>query len=106
VYDNHTAKFIDFICHILGLRKLQTRSEAISKEFDEFIAEHNDLKADQIQFLSLIKSFILDKGVVEKEDLIAPPLANLHPQGIRGVFSPKQLDQVLAFISEMGQRAQ
>ena len=106
VYDNHTAKFIDFICHILGLRKLQTRTEVISKEFDEFIAEHNDLKADQIQFLMLIKSFLIDRGAVEREDLIGPPFTNLHPQGIRGVFPPSQLNEVMALIEEIGQLPQ
>ncbi|MBL7555095.1 MAG: DEAD/DEAH box helicase family protein [Bdellovibrionaceae bacterium] len=103
VYDNHTAKFIDFICHILGLKKLQTRTEVISKEFDEFIAEHNDLKADQIQFLMLIKTFILDRGVIEREDLIGPPFTNIHPQGIRGIFPPNQLNAVMALIEEIGQ---
>lgn len=103
VYDNHTAKFIDFICHILGLKKLQTRTEIISKEFDNFIAEHNDLKADQIRFLMLIKTFILDRGAVEREDLIGPPFTNIHPNGIRGVFPPAQLGDVLALIEEIGQ---
>lgn len=106
VYDNHTAKFIDFICHILGLKKLQTRTEIISKEFDTFIAEHNDLKADQIQFLMLIKTFILDRGAVEREDLIGPPFTNIHPSGIRGVFPPAQLGAVLALIEEIGQLPQ
>ena len=103
VYDNHTAHFIDFICHILGLRKLQTRTEIVSKKFDDFIASHNDLKADQIQFLMLIKSFFLDLGRVEREDLIGPPFTNINPQGIRGVFSPNQLNQVLSLIEQIGQ---
>ncbi len=106
VYDNHTAKFIDFICHILGLRKLQTRTEIISKAFDDFIAAHNDLKADQIQFLMLIKSFFLDRGKVEREDLIGPPFTNMHPSGVRGLFQPNQLNQVLSLIEQIGQSDQ
>lgn len=106
VYDNHTAKFIDFICHILGLKNLQTRTDVVSKEFDDFIAEHNDLKADQIQFLMLIKTFILDRGAIEREDLIGPPFTNIHPQGIRGMFPPTQLNAVLALIEEIGQLPQ
>ena len=92
--------------HILGLRTLQTRTDIISKEFDDFIAEHNDLKADQVQFLMLIKTFILDRGVIEREDLIGPPFTNIHPQGIRGVFQPKQLNAVMALIEEIGQLPQ
>lgn len=98
VYDNHTARFIDFIKHILGLQKLETRTEVIGRLFDQFISTHNDLKADQIQFLMMLKTFVLDRGQVEKENLIKPPFTNLHPQGIRGVFPPSQLSQVLQFL--------
>jgi type I restriction enzyme, R subunit len=61
------------------------------------------LKADQIQFLMLIKTFILDRGVIEREDLIGPPFTNIHPQGIRGIFPPNQLKAVMALIEEIGQ---
>ncbi len=103
VYDNRSARFIDFIRHILGLQKLQTRSETISKAFDDFISTHNDLRADQIQFLRMIKTFILDRGKIEREDLVAPPFTNMNPHGIRGIFPPTQLGQVLQFIEEIGQ---
>ncbi|QQR80999.1 MAG: hypothetical protein IPJ69_02325 [Deltaproteobacteria bacterium] len=105
VYDNRSARFIDFIRHILGLQKLQTRSETVSKAFDDFIFAHNDLRADQIQFLRMIKTFILDRGKIEREDLVAPPFTNMNPHGIRGIFPPTQLGQVLQFIEEIGQYA-
>lgn len=101
VYDNRSAKFIDFIRYILGLQKLQTRSELIAKAFDDFIASHNDFRADQISFLLMVKTFILDQGKIAKSDLVAPPFTNLHPQGIRGIFPPSTIGNVLNFIEEI-----
>lgn len=101
VYDNHTAKFIDFIRHILGLKKLQTRSEVIEKAFDDFIAKHNNFRADQISFLRMIQTFILQKGTIDRGDLIDKPFTNLNPQGIRGVFPPPIIGEVLNFVEEI-----
>lgn len=105
VYDNHTARFIDFIRHILGLQKLQSRSEAITQAFQDFISQHNDFKADQIAFLDMIKTFILNQGRIEKENLIEAPFTNVHPQGIRGIFKPNQQNQVLEFIEKISKLA-
>lgn len=101
-YDNRTAKFIDFIRHILGLQKLQTRTEQITRSFDTFIARHNDYTADQIQFMQILKTFILEQGKVEKENLIDRPFTNLHPKGIRGLFSNSELTEIIEFIEEIG----
>ena len=105
VYDNRTARFIDFIRHILGLEKLKTRTEAITEAFEAFIAKHNDFSADQIQFLQILKTFILDRGYIERKDLIDRPFTNLHPQGIRGLFSSQVIDEILEFAKKIGQKA-
>jgi len=97
VYDNRTARFIDFIRHILGLQRLQSRTELITQTFDDFIARHNDYTADQIQFMQILKTFILEQGSVEKENLVDRPFTNLHPKGIRGLFSPTEIEEILDF---------
>ena len=102
VYDNRTARFIDFIRHILGLQKLRSRTEVIAQSFDDFIARHNDYTADQIRFLLVLKTFVTDKGRVVNDDLIAQPFTNLHPQGIRGVFNPAELTEILEFVDKLG----
>jgi len=101
VYDNKTARFIDFIRHILGLQKLKTRTEVISKAFDAFISHHNDYSADQIRFIQTLKTFILEQGKAEKVDLINKPFTNIHPSGIRGVFNPSQINELLEFVSQI-----
>ncbi|MHB8483358.1 MAG: type I restriction endonuclease subunit R [Nitrospiria bacterium] len=102
VYDNKNAHFIDFVRYILGIQKLQSRSEIIAQAFDDFIAHHNDYSANQVEFLQIIKTFILNQGKVEKENLINRPFTNFHPQGIRGVFQLAQIDEILEFVSKIG----
>ena len=101
VYDNKKAKFIDFINHVLGLQKLQTRSETIAEVFDNFIKDHSDFNSEQISFLQILKSFIIERGQTTKENLISPPFTHLHPEGIRGIFKPLQITEILSFVEEI-----
>jgi len=103
VYDNRTAHFIDFIRHILGLQKLRSRTEVIAQAFDDFITRHNDYSADQIQFIQVLKTFMLEQGKVEKENLIARPFTNIHPLGIRGLFTPSEATEILEFAGKIGE---
>jgi type I restriction enzyme R subunit len=105
VYDHKTARFIQFIRHILGLEKLESWSETITHAFDEFIAQHTTFSALQMRFLQTLKTFILQTGKVERENLIAQPFTNLHPQGIRGLFLPSQIQEIMTFVEEIGQQA-
>ncbi|MBW2662655.1 MAG: hypothetical protein JRD93_11865 [Deltaproteobacteria bacterium] len=60
-----------------------------------FITNHNDYSQQQIQFLLTLKTFILQTGDVKKKDLINAPFTQLHPHGIRGVFKPTEIDEIL-----------
>lgn len=97
VYDNHHASFIQFIKHILGIEPVATFTETISSAFDEFIRTHNTFGQKQIQFLMTLKSFILQTGKIEKKDLINPPFTQLHPQGIRGLFKPEEIEEIIQY---------
>ena len=105
VYDHKTARFLQFIRHILGLEKLESWSEAVTKAFDAFIADHNTLTALQVQFLQTLRTFMLQTGKAEKENLIAPPFTNIHPQGIRGLFQQNQIQEILHLIEEIEEHA-
>lgn len=95
VYKNRKAKFIQFIRHILGLEILESFPDTVAKAFEQFIRSHTNLSSRQLEFLNLLKEFILDKETVHKRDLIESPFTILHPQGIRGLFSPKEIDEIL-----------
>jgi len=56
----------------------------------------------QIQFIMTLKTFILQRGVVEKKDLIHAPFTQLHPEGIRGLFPSHEIDNILNFIDKIG----
>lgn len=44
-------------------------------------------------------------GKVEKQDLINDPFTRIHPKGIRGIFEPGQIDEIVAFTEKMCPKA-
>lgn len=95
VYKNRKARFIQFIRHILGIEILKNFPETVSEAFDQFIGQHTYLSSRQLEFLNLLKGFIIEREKVEKKDLINAPFTVIHPQGIRGVFSPAEINEIL-----------
>jgi type I restriction enzyme R subunit len=95
VYQNRKAHFIQFIRHILGLEKLKRFPDEVGAAFDQFIRSHTTLNGRQLEFLNLLKDFIIEREKVEKRDLINAPFTVIHPQGIRGVFAPAEINEIL-----------
>ena len=95
VYRNRKAHFIQFIRHILGIEILKSFPDTVSESFDQFIRQHSNLSSRQLEFLNLLKNFIIEREKVEKKDLISAPFTVIHPQGIRGVFSPAEISEIL-----------
>jgi type I restriction enzyme R subunit len=95
VYQHRTAPFLRFIRHILGIEILETFPDTVSRSIDQFIAEHRALTSHQLQFLNLLRDFLIHRGGIEKRDLIQAPFTIIHPSGIRGVFSPAEIDEIL-----------
>lgn len=95
VYDNKKAAFLQFIKHILGAENLISFSEEVSNAFAIFVKENTTLSHDQIQFLDILKNFIIERGQVSKKDLVSAPFTQLHPKGILGLFQPDQINKVV-----------
>jgi type I restriction enzyme R subunit len=95
VYKNRKARFIQFIRHILNIEALKSFPEEVSAAFDQFVRAHTTLSSRQLEFLNLLKNFIVEREKVEKKDLINAPFTVIHPQGIRGVFSPSEINEIL-----------
>lgn len=95
VYKNRKAHFLQFIRHILGIEVLQSFPDQVSAAFDQFIRSHTTLSSRQMEFLNLLKNFIIEREKIEKKDLINAPFTVIHPQGIRGVFSPNEINEIL-----------
>lgn len=95
VYRNRKAHFIQFIRHILGIEVLQSFPDEVNAAFNQFIRAHTTLGGRQLEFLNLLKNFIIEREKVEKKDLINAPFTVIHPQGIRGVFSLTEITEIL-----------
>ncbi|AMO97968.1 DEAD/DEAH box helicase family protein [Collimonas arenae] len=95
VYKNRKAHFIQFIRHMLGIEVLKSFPDEVNAAFDQFIRAHTTLSSRQMEFLNLLKNFIIEREKVEKKDLINAPFTVIHPQGIRGVFSPAEINEIL-----------
>ncbi|MBN1625107.1 MAG: DEAD/DEAH box helicase family protein [Deltaproteobacteria bacterium] len=101
VYRNRKAHFIQFIRHILGIEVLASFPDTVVMAFDQFIFAHTNLNTRQLEFLRLLKDFIIDREKVEKRDLIQSPFTIIHPQGIRGVFRPAEIDEILRLTEQL-----
>jgi len=101
VYNHRKAQLIQFIKHILGIEILESFPETVSKSFTDFITAHSYLSSRQLQFLDLLKNYIIERGDLHKRNLIESPFTMIHPDGIRGVFNPKEIDEILSFTQKI-----
>lgn len=101
VYNHRKAQFVQFIKHILGIEILESFPETVSKAFDDFISKHSYLSSRQLQFMDLLRNYILEKGELQKRNLIESPFTLIHPHGIRGVFSNTEIEEILLFTEKL-----
>lgn len=95
VYKHQQAKFIEFIRHILGIEILESFDEQVMKAVQQFIQGHTNLSTRQIEFLNLLRDYIIERGNIEKRALIQAPFTIIHPKGIRGIFSPQEIKEII-----------
>lgn len=101
VYQHRTAPFLRFIRHILGIEILERFPYTVSRSIAQFIDEHRTLTSHQLQFLNLLRDYLIHRGDIEKRDLIQAPFTILHPSGIRGVFSPSEINEILSLTQRL-----
>ncbi|WP_158826565.1 type I restriction endonuclease subunit R [Mucilaginibacter lacusdianchii] len=101
VYNHRKAQLVHFIKHILGIEVLDSFPETVFEAFNNFIVAHSYLSSRQLQFLDLLKSYIIERGDLEKRNLIESPFTMLHPEGIRGVFNPNEIDEILSLTKKL-----
>ncbi|OGF25050.1 restriction endonuclease subunit R [Candidatus Falkowbacteria bacterium RIFOXYB2_FULL_47_14] len=100
-YDARQVKFLDLIKYIMGLGGLVTFSEKVSEAFAEFIAEHNTLAPKQIQFLIVLRDFIINNGELAKKDLVSEPFTKIHARGFLGVFPINMQKEIIQFTDKI-----
>ncbi len=94
-YDARKVKFLDLIKYIMGIGGLVTFPEKVTAAFSDFIAEHNNLSARQLQFIQTLQTFIIENGELTKQDLVREPFTKLHNNGILGLFDQRMQQEIL-----------
>ena len=89
----------------MGIGGLVTFSDKVSEAFAEFIAEHNTFSPNQIQFLIVLRDFIINNGELTKKDLVNEPFTKLNARGFLGVFTPQMQTEILTFTDRILQYA-
>jgi type I restriction enzyme, R subunit len=63
------------------------------------------LAANQLEFVNLVIDHLTDRGIVMVESLYTSPYTDVSPKGPDGLFSPKEVDQLVEILHEVRDRA-
>jgi len=61
--------------------------------------------ANQVEFVNLIVDYLTENGVMDPKRLWESPFTDKSPRGPEGVFSSKQVDELVAVLTEIRDRA-
>lgn len=86
-----TAKDLQItIREIIGLN-----AKAVEEHFKQFLHQHPKLTAQQVQFMNLLKNYIAQYGSIKVDKLYEAPFTSISHEGIDGVFSINDADELL-----------
>ena len=88
-----------FVRSLVGLDR-----EAAKQAMASFIADKT-LGANQIEFVNLIVDHLTEHGVMDAALLYESPFTDINPQGPEGVFSSKQVGELVAILEQVKVRA-
>lgn len=101
VYKNQRAGFLQFIKHILGIEVLESFDTTVSKKVALFIAAHSTLSSRQIEFLNLLRDYIIERGHIHKRNLLEAPFTVIHPKGVQGIFNPTEIKEIVTLTEQL-----
>lgn len=78
--------------------------EAAKRALAAFIAG-KALRGNQIEFLDLVTDHLTEHGCMEPAALYASPYTDISPQGVDGVFTSPQVDELISILDDVRQRA-
>ncbi len=78
--------------------------QAAKNALGSFLAKGN-LRATQIQFLDEVVNHLTEHGCMEPARLYESPYTDLNPQGVDGVFSSQQVDELISILEDVRKRA-
>ena len=93
--------------HGLGLfiRSLVGLDQEAAKQALGAFMDGKALAANQIEFLDLVTSHLTQQGFMPVDRLYDSPFTDFDPQGVEGVFSAAQADELIDILDGVRQRA-
>jgi len=88
-----------FIRSLVGLDR-----EAAKQAFGQFLAG-GTATSNQVEFVNLIIDYLTEHGVMEPKMLYESPFTDVSPRGPEGMFSSAQVDQLVAVLRDIRERA-
>lgn len=88
-----------FVRSLVGLDR-----QAAKNALAGFLAGET-FKANQIQFLDEIVNHLTEHGCMDASRLYESPYTDFSPQGVEGVFSSVQVDELISVLKEIRRRA-
>jgi type I restriction enzyme R subunit len=88
-----------FVRSLVGLDR-----EAAKGVLAAFIAG-KVLRGNQIEFLNLMTDHLTEHGCMDPAALYSSPYTDISPQGVDGVFTSVQVDELISVLDEVRQRA-
>jgi type I restriction enzyme, R subunit len=78
--------------------------EVAKQELAGFLSSKN-LNANQIEFIDMIINYLTEHGVIDAASLYESPFTDITPQGPDGLFTSAQVDELIACLEEVYQKA-
>ena len=75
--------------------------DAVRERFEQFVHKHPHLTAKQTRFLSMLQNHIAKYGAIEVERLYEDPFTLMDADGIDGVFSEDEADELINIINNL-----
>ena len=72
--------------------------QAVENHFQQFLHQHPSLTAQQVRFMNLLKNHIAQHGSIVVDKLYEAPFDSISHEGIDGVFSPEDVDDLIAVL--------
>jgi type I restriction enzyme R subunit len=92
-YGRTAEQLHETIRELIGLKP-----EMVEAHFQQFLHAHPTLTAKQTQFMNLLKNYIAQYGNIEVDKLYEAPFINISHDGIDGVFSTDDADELMGVL--------
>jgi type I restriction enzyme R subunit len=103
-FEQPTAALNEFLRHILCENfHLPSREQRINAAFDDFIARHGYLRANQLNFLRAVKTAVISHGRITRTALSEPPLSRIGR--VEVLFPSQDIEELVEFVNYLADEA-